>query len=311
MFSSQTPWATGEQTRFVPSLLSSGPAAPTSREPEIDHLNTTILSTSASSALSMNQSLNQSFGLNRSTATRQPADSDAPPFASLYEVGGSPDRVMHSSQRQTFHQPVDQPTEVLAPRLSLYPPIQEARNDSQPMDTGSFLAGATTICVFGFPPSFSAAILSHFRDHGDILHHEVASDGNWMYITYASRFGAQKALNKNGTIVYGVGWQGSSSGMRCMVGVRAATEQEHSEVISKLKASQPSQTLESPVATTAPGGWSDSAAAPKPLDGLQPVGQRLTPGSASTQKVFPPPPSLSLLQPPSVGKAADWLFGWM
>jgi hypothetical protein len=293
-FAPQTPWANTNETKFMPSLLSSGPAAPTTRENDnLEHLNTSVLSNSTSS-------VNQSVGLNRSTA-RQPIDGDAPPFASLYDVGGSPDRVIRSSRGRS----IVTPETLQAPRL--YPPIQE-KYDSQSLDS-SFLAGATTICVFGFPTSFSAAILSHFRDHGDILHHEVATDGNWMYITYTSRFGAQKALNQNGRIVYGVGWQGSS-GMRCMVGVRAATEQEHSDVISKLKASQPAQ-LDSPVGTHAPGGWTDEAVGPKPLDGLQPVGQRLTPGNASTQKVFPPPPSVTLLQPPSVGKAADWLFGWM
>ncbi len=75
------------------------------------------------------------------------------------------------------------------------------------------------VTVFGFVGSQAAAVLAYFRKLGAV-EESALGDGNWMHLRYATRWAAQKALAKNGTIL-------PISGA-CMVGVvptQSATEQ--------------------------------------------------------------------------------------
>ncbi|KAK7938937.1 hypothetical protein WMY93_002263 [Mugilogobius chulae] len=58
----------------------------------------------------------------------------------------------------------------------------------------------TWVTVFGFPPAAASYILLQFAQYGNILHHSMASPGNWMHLQYQSKLQARKALSKDGKV---------------------------------------------------------------------------------------------------------------
>jgi hypothetical protein len=64
-----------------------------------------------------------------------------------------------------------------------------------------------SITVFGFPPNCRNEVLLSFQSHGPIVTFDVAEDegSNWIHIVYESEWAAQKALNRNGSILQPTG----------------------------------------------------------------------------------------------------------
>ena len=73
-----------------------------------------------------------------------------------------------------------------------------SRTGGMPSLDKSYPAAVT---VFGFPAESSAAVLSHFRNFGNVRSYQFVGNTNWMNIEYESDVQAQVALSKNGTII--------------------------------------------------------------------------------------------------------------
>ena len=58
------------------------------------------------------------------------------------------------------------------------------------------------VTVFGFPPSYTSAILTYFHNLGQIQRVKHANNqGNWIHILYRTKLQADKVLGKNGKIL--------------------------------------------------------------------------------------------------------------
>ena len=83
------------------------------------------------------------------------------------------------------------PTQALSPSLdhATLPPASQKGN---------------SINVFGFPSNALPLVISHFSQFGEILSTTPnAEGGNWITITYAQTWSAQRAARRNGEILAG------------------------------------------------------------------------------------------------------------
>lgn len=264
----------------------------------------------------------------------QSASDDAPPVMSIHDVGvHTPDRrpampSATSAQRAGFgFQQAPVATSPSYP-LSSYAPVARSPLSGAPLGGPAFPSTAlsenrSTVVVFGFPVSATALVLSNFRDHGEILIHVVDPDGNWMHIKYATRFSAQKALSKNGTVM-----QGGLGQSKFMVGVMEASAEKDDELSSQLDTTQP-MAMSGFEQDRLPGGIWDAPSQPlfstprAANGGLQPVGMRLNAGTSSGTGLATPSRALpqaalaNTSEQPQAGsnggllnKVGDWLLGW-
>lgn len=74
----------------------------------------------------------------------------------------------------------------------------------------------TWITIYGFPSAAKSFILQQFSQYGNIVRHNVATDGNWLHVKYQSKLQAKKALSKNGKVF----------GSSIMVGVRPCIDKD-------------------------------------------------------------------------------------
>lgn len=58
------------------------------------------------------------------------------------------------------------------------------------------------VTVFGFPNGSMSVVLAHFKTFGPVTRYEEGR-GNWVDVCFASKWAAQKALSKNGTMLPG------------------------------------------------------------------------------------------------------------
>jgi hypothetical protein len=270
-----------------------------------------------------------------------PMNDDAPPVMSIYDSGlATPDRGRvgfatpgSASAQRVGSYPFQQQSAAQTP--SAYGNAMYAQGPRSPLASGSFGPGfastgmsenRTTVIVFGFPISASGTVLSHFRDHGEIVYHSVDSEGNWIYIKYATRFSAQKALSKNATVLQG----GMGQGGKFMVGVLEAPAEKDDEIVAALEASRPLGQSYGGTPMPGAGVWDAAstgpfANSPRPAisaGGLQAVGVRLNGGSGAlgtTQRTTLPQAVMvgNTSDQPDTGssggilnKVGDWLLGW-
>ncbi|BES88622.1 MPPN [Nesidiocoris tenuis] len=59
------------------------------------------------------------------------------------------------------------------------------------------------IMVYGFPPSASAQVLSLFGQIGTIVESSFPASGNWLFVKYAARADARKALTYDARVING------------------------------------------------------------------------------------------------------------
>jgi len=59
------------------------------------------------------------------------------------------------------------------------------------------------VTVFGFPPSASSTILSHFARFGTLVDKLLPVQGNWMHLCYQTKVEVRRALSNNGKIFGG------------------------------------------------------------------------------------------------------------
>lgn len=114
---------------------------------------------------------------------------DAPPAVSLHEFGSlTPERKY-------------------AP-----PPEEEPRGDQSLLPTAEPMmpSEGNWVTIFGFSGAQASSVQAYFQKVGVVEQSEVGQ-GNWMHLQYTTRWAAQKALAKNGTVLSVAG--------SCMIGV--------------------------------------------------------------------------------------------
>ncbi|PAV91999.1 hypothetical protein WR25_22119 [Diploscapter pachys] len=99
-------------------------------------------------------------------------------------------------------------------RISIFDQLPSQQQSSRQRSSES--AADTWIVVFGFPSDYATSILKLFSKHAQIVSHQSAPRGNWMYIRYSCAAHAQQALARNGMILDG----------SVRIGVMPATEEE-------------------------------------------------------------------------------------
>ncbi|PAV56526.1 hypothetical protein WR25_14899 [Diploscapter pachys] len=99
-------------------------------------------------------------------------------------------------------------------RISIFDQLPAQQQSSRQRSSES--AADTWIVVFGFPSGYATSILKLFSKHAQIVSHQSAPRGNWMYIRYSCAAHAQQALARNGMILDG----------SVRIGVMPATEEE-------------------------------------------------------------------------------------
>lgn len=63
---------------------------------------------------------------------------------------------------------------------------------------------ASSVIVFGLPPTLLSPLLEHFSQFGHVLAHVLdPNGGNWVTLTYASELEAARALARNGEVLGG------------------------------------------------------------------------------------------------------------
>lgn len=255
---------------------------------------------------------------------------DAPPQMSIFDAGvGTPERARNFavSSGSVGGRALQGAQAATPAGFQRHAPGTRSPLGNAPFTGASYPSTAmsenrSTVMIFGFPPSASATVLAAFRDHGEILHHSVDTEGNWMYIKYATRFSAQKALSRNGTVMQGGFGQG-----KWMVGVLEAPPEKDDELSALFEASSPMRTAQNPLlledSMPGTGNWDVPVNRPAlgTSSGLQPVGRLFTPSSggtiSTTMRTLPQSAILQAEQPtPSSGsagvlnKVGDWLLGW-
>ncbi|ORX86015.1 MPPN-domain-containing protein [Basidiobolus meristosporus CBS 931.73] len=125
---------------------------------------------------------------------------DVPPSESIYDMEASPqgprDNGFYSGAAAT------RPSAMSASTSASSVPRENEFSHTTRLDQDrSMQLTSNSVVVFGFPPSATSLILSQFRSYGDVTSYEMSpSGGNWMTITYTSRWQAHRALAKNGKI---------------------------------------------------------------------------------------------------------------
>ncbi|KAK9767651.1 Nucleoporin nup35 [Basidiobolus ranarum] len=125
---------------------------------------------------------------------------DVPPSESIYDMEASP-----QGPRDNGFYPgtsTARPTSMSASNSASTIARENEFSHTSRMDQDrSMPLTSNSVVVFGFPPSATSLILSQFRSYGDVVSYEMSpSGGNWMTITYTSRWQAHRALAKNGKI---------------------------------------------------------------------------------------------------------------
>ena len=119
-----------------------------------------------------------------------------PPTTSLYDDAVTPEKKYHNNPLQ--HSINSSLSSVPGGTNSLFntPGRQQASSNGEPV------AKDGSVTVFGFPAGSLNVVLAHFKTFGPLLKYEEGR-GNWVDVTFASKWAAQKALSKNGTMLPG------------------------------------------------------------------------------------------------------------
>ena len=165
------------------------------------------------------QSMTKSISMEDLTQTEEAR----PPTASLYDEAVTPEKKYSNASSRIIEQP----------RIP-------GGTNSMFNSPGEPVAHDGWVTVFGFPGGSMNVVLAHFKTFGPMTRYEEGR-GNWVDVCYASKWSAQKALSKNGTVL---------PGTSIMVGVvpRAAANEDAD--VSYLTSPKKKNTLSSNVLTS-------------------------------------------------------------
>jgi hypothetical protein len=169
------------------------------------------------------------------------------------------------------------------------------------------------ITVFGFVPSQMNVILEYFRGLGTVESYEFGQ-GNWLHIKYQTRWSAQKALAKNGSIL-----AVASSSMIGVIPSQRAMDQVSKAAESFMSPLKKERTLIGPSEATQSGGTQQSdifmksgLLSPRPNSELPFGGSK----SGKQQKISPSTGlreaegTAVIGEPSAVSRALGYILGW-
>ncbi|KAF6214208.1 hypothetical protein GE061_008947 [Apolygus lucorum] len=192
------------------------------------------------------------------------------------------------------------PTASGPPTLSLYDVLEDnsitESKENQPTERSEVLQPSSAenseghwVMVYGFPPSASAHITSHFSQIGFVKEWSFPATGNWMFVKYATRSDARKALSFDGRVING----------DIMIGVREGKN------ITQLRTAYPTTpTLQNSSLLNRTTGSPGGVMSPK----IRNLG---TPRrSLSLQQTLDTSNAATPTSPSVASKVMDWFAGW-